>query len=307
MHVYADLSAYICTWPECTQALKLYSTRRAWAQHELEHHLSQVEYQCLVCERIFQDELSFSVHLRQHQVLPTILQKDALNKARRLVPLTLEQFRCNLCGKRGYPNSRTYATHVGHHLEDIALVALPRTADDTYEEQDSSASGLRDAPAHPVVSPPKEDKAHRLADMDIMVDTAAGSYCVGAATLDAGSPANFVTSSNADFLVLNGVSTIQVSEGKEFAATDGSTIVSRHKVDLQFRIGESAYKTTFEVIPETHYFDFLLGEKFLLDNFDLLQNLLVRGYGPRKTKEVLDQIKATDGNPKSAHNSAETT
>lgn len=143
MHVYSDLQAYVCTWSNCPQMLTTYLVRNAWAQHEIDHHLSYIKYQCPTCLELNDTEEGFLQHLHHiHNITTTVsLQPAILAKSRRLVQHKLAEIKCNLCLNHGFLNDRDYATHVGRHLEEIALIALPPTGNDGDDDENSSDDG----------------------------------------------------------------------------------------------------------------------------------------------------------------------
>ena len=127
MHVFSDLRAYICTHDDCAYFLTRFNTRKAWAQHEFSTHRFQWTWQCLECDANFTDIPSWQQHqvnehkLQTHNQKHQIRAKDCFKKS--LLPIELE--RCYLCKDYTAKSKRDFVTHVGHHLEDVALLAIP--------------------------------------------------------------------------------------------------------------------------------------------------------------------------------------
>jgi hypothetical protein len=149
MHVYADLKPYICTFEACSDMLNVFPSRKLWAEHEAINHFSDSFYECHDCERNFQEEAHFRIHLaKSHYV-------SDLNHAQSLVIISAAksskvraftgQF-CPLCKQTGWPTQRVYFTHLGKHLEQIALSALPPDPDSDSESEPSQddAASYRD-------------------------------------------------------------------------------------------------------------------------------------------------------------------
>lgn len=76
-----------------------------------------------------------------HDMATESLRSTIIAKARVVVRRPMTDVECQLCHRRSFANDRDYATHVGKHLEEIALIALPPTApsdDEDSDEEDSS-------------------------------------------------------------------------------------------------------------------------------------------------------------------------
>ncbi|KAJ5918365.1 hypothetical protein N7454_010740 [Penicillium verhagenii] len=132
IHVFADLQSYICTHEKCKDALKTFASRDAWAGHEIDEHLSELEWCCYSCKFTTSTQEGFVKHLAMvhgiglfdhplkaiiEEAEVTVLKPDFGNQ------------RCPLCFQSGWENTREYATHVGRHLEEISLACLPMNQD----------------------------------------------------------------------------------------------------------------------------------------------------------------------------------
>jgi hypothetical protein len=148
MHVFADLHPYICTFTDCPDSLTTYPTRQLWAEHELKNHRSHERYHCHDCSKVFFGEITFIEHLsvdhpnadlNHTQLLAT------LSAARNFVSDPLDQQKCPLCHLKQWTVRRDFVTHLGRHLEEIALSSLPRADDGestSDEESGANAAGL---------------------------------------------------------------------------------------------------------------------------------------------------------------------
>ena len=153
MHVFADLQPYLCTFDECALKLKAYPKRLLWADHELREHFTEKLWRCSYCSQIEQNPESYRQHLQQvHKYALTnesLSQDTHKGKAISLKPVAERQ--CPLCQRGSWESYRTYFTHVGKHLEEIALASLPRDVEDNDGEDtdERSADGSSDIELYP--------------------------------------------------------------------------------------------------------------------------------------------------------------
>lgn len=158
-HVYADLKAYVCLSKDCT--LKMFPTRQVWFEHELNEHLS--EWQCCYCStKPFVNIADFEMHMgTDHNGEFKQRQLSALAKTSRRPLSNIPAAACLFCDwparlRTGDESSvvgdlvpwRRYRKHVGGHLEQLALFALPtETGDmDDAESQKSTDSEVEEPP-----------------------------------------------------------------------------------------------------------------------------------------------------------------
>lgn len=159
-HVFHDLLAYSCTFEDCDHGP--FGSRSAWATHEHRHHLRS--WSCPICHNDFDTEDHVTRHVATHH--PSIDQgmiKEVVYAASpklERVPLS----RCAFCDDRQswkgvqeqpFPlysqakhqddrNDRDvlvsvplYHRHISHHMEQLALFAVPPIAD-CNEDGDAS-------------------------------------------------------------------------------------------------------------------------------------------------------------------------
>ncbi|RDW61415.1 hypothetical protein BP5796_11307 [Coleophoma crateriformis] len=172
-HVFQDLKPYVCTFEECD--LKMFKSRREWFTHELQLH--RREWTCQECShKPFSTQAEFLGHLisshkfhgNECHLEAYILQsEEPVNR----IPTSA----CPLCDglhknnheskdssnlralddgtddmakpSRQYVTVKQFRSHLGRHLEQLALFALPRTEDNDMdddsadEDADENASG----------------------------------------------------------------------------------------------------------------------------------------------------------------------
>lgn len=152
-----DLKPYVCTSKECD--MKLFPDRNTWFTHELQNHL--VEWNCCFCSHIpFQTRDKFEKHVRKsHANSFTDDQLPSLFKACQKPVDKLPASACPFCGDWEtrlrelnqhlsaeevlVVTPQQFRHHVGSHMEQLALFAIPRG----YKEDGDGDSGGA-APGH---------------------------------------------------------------------------------------------------------------------------------------------------------------
>ena len=137
-HVYGDLQPYVCTFDQCTTASEMYESRREWFKHETQKH--RRIWACNGhCNKIFQsgealtDHIMKTMKLTDAQVLAMVAMWS--------IPAENEvEASCPLC-KENVPGMVQLQKHLGRHLEELALFALPSTEGaESGEENESRIS-----------------------------------------------------------------------------------------------------------------------------------------------------------------------
>jgi DNA-directed RNA polymerase subunit RPC12/RpoP len=147
MHVFSDLQAYICTFNDCHERLKTFSTRTLWSRHELEAHFSEKSFRCHDCHEssvTFTDQESFLDHLNRIHGREALTHVHALGMAQaaaQSVPRSFTDQKCPLCAQTDWKSRREYFTHLGKHLEQISLAALPQEEDESEDDSDQGDEG----------------------------------------------------------------------------------------------------------------------------------------------------------------------
>ena len=127
-HVFADLQPYICTFADCDDKLVQFSSRAAWADHEFTKHRINRSWSCPECPKKTLTAAGWVEHLEAvHQRAfcgPNL--EVARDMAYNAESKPSEKEECPFCrGFLGRPR-RAFVKHVGSHMEEIALMALPR-------------------------------------------------------------------------------------------------------------------------------------------------------------------------------------
>jgi hypothetical protein len=156
-HVLADLKPYVCTSELCE--MKLFADRQMWFTHELQNHL--VEWRCCFCSHLPQQTVEkFQDHVRKkHRDQFSDDQLPALVKFCQQPLDRLSPTACPFCDEweaalweantHVSPDDdlvvtpRQFRHHVGRHMEQLALFAIPRgyKEDDDDDDDDDADSG----------------------------------------------------------------------------------------------------------------------------------------------------------------------
>ncbi|CZR68675.1 uncharacterized protein PAC_18574 [Phialocephala subalpina] len=153
-HVFRDLKPYVCTFKECD--LKMFRSRNEWWLHELHNH--RREWICATCDAPFDSKSSFIGHLRSsHNTTLSGSQLDGLvlkseepiNKIPASACMLCDEWEANLLNpkqdaKRAFLNDGAkvepcgalahFRRHLGRHMEQLALFALPMAEGDNMED-----------------------------------------------------------------------------------------------------------------------------------------------------------------------------
>jgi hypothetical protein len=150
-HALADLRPYVCTFGSCD--LKLFVDRKTWFEHEMNLHRST--WHCHFCDRndfisseVFQDH----VHDKHAQNISGY-QLEALADASKRPVTEIKASDCPFCDsweaylRKTFPtkyltdkpivvDTLEFRRHVGSHMQELAIFAIPRG----YLERDSGTS-----------------------------------------------------------------------------------------------------------------------------------------------------------------------
>jgi hypothetical protein len=159
-HVLTDMQSYVCTFIDCANSSQLFETRSAWYTHEMQVH--RTEWCCNIDNHLpFANKDNFIKHMRsshsdsfsEHQL------KDVLKMCQR--PLQSISSICPLCTNEieeyvngelmirrdpKYVSPADLKHHLGRHLEQLALFAIPPSVragdEDEQEDADVDDRGL---------------------------------------------------------------------------------------------------------------------------------------------------------------------
>ena len=133
-----------------------FPSREAWAEHEFSKHRLRTWWDCPECVKKLSSAIEWEQHLdRDHQrKFSAAMLKVALEMARSAQYSSVEKEECPLCRVTVGNSRRLFVKHVGRHMEEIALMALPRDAEDENSEGSSNSGVIsRSQMQSPVLSP----------------------------------------------------------------------------------------------------------------------------------------------------------
>lgn len=139
-HVFRDLRPYVCTFQDCRKPDRLFQSRHEWFDHELENH--RREWFCNACQDPFKTRKLLIGHLTQaHPEVGAEIPVEVLADRCERVVDHVEP--CPLCGGEYLP--RQLQTHMGRHMQQLALFVLPNMCDvgESDGEEDSDDRGER--------------------------------------------------------------------------------------------------------------------------------------------------------------------
>ncbi|CCX34318.1 Similar to Serine/threonine-protein phosphatase 6 regulatory ankyrin repeat subunit A; acc. no. Q505D1, partial [Pyronema omphalodes CBS 100304] len=130
-HVFRDLRPYVCTFKDCQQGSHLFGSRHEWFNHERDTH--RREWHCNICDKALPSTEQFRQHLvKKHKL--TLSPGDhhiVIDRAERSVETKQN---CMLCRQEFLP--RRLRSHLGRHMEQIALFILPGSSDDAEDNSE---------------------------------------------------------------------------------------------------------------------------------------------------------------------------
>ncbi|RPA73308.1 hypothetical protein BJ508DRAFT_53439 [Ascobolus immersus RN42] len=140
-HLLKDLKPYSCISPSCREPGKTYESREDWITHEFDCYRQQgsIKWICRLCTGA--PEFTDSDALREHsnarhrqalgELFPSGSNRGTVQPDRQYAPAYTKTL-CPFCGIILQQCKVDVASHIGPHLEGIALKALPECLD--YDE-----------------------------------------------------------------------------------------------------------------------------------------------------------------------------
>ena len=144
MHIFTDLQPYICTFADCKDELAQFSNRAAWAEHEFSQHRITRSWSCPECPQAFTSVAGWQSHIQnRHCLVFTGPHFDvAKDMAYKTEATRVEEDECPLCCIVVGKPRRAFVKHVARHMEEIALMALPRIVEEDSEEGSMSTGSM---------------------------------------------------------------------------------------------------------------------------------------------------------------------
>jgi len=134
------LRPYVCTFDLCTKPNHLFETRYDWYDHGVQHH--RHEWYCAECTDTFSTSSGFTHHL--NEIHPALLhdKQDVSVLIGGCERAMRRPQQCLLC--IGWSeHASQLRSHLGWHMQQLALFTLPRIEMDENQEEDlASEAGL---------------------------------------------------------------------------------------------------------------------------------------------------------------------
>ncbi|WAO93324.1 PX domain-containing protein [Fusarium falciforme] len=147
-HIFSDLQPYVCTFQNCSS--DSFSSRHEWFNHELDSHRKQ--WHCTKCHHInFTSASQLRSHFDStHQGSFTDAQWPLILKACKRTLTAFGPSSCPLCFTWAPPRSEAYnakefCRHLGSHLQQLALTALPIAIEGLVILEDEGHDTIPDA------------------------------------------------------------------------------------------------------------------------------------------------------------------
>jgi hypothetical protein len=145
-HVYSDLEPYICLFSDCTLGLRAFRSQREWINHEFQAHRVNTQWWCNICNEPFDTQGLLRAHIEgSHQQDAVLLPaEEVFTASKKLIPKDARAEMCPFCLTAPAQTQHGFARHVGRHLREISLVALPRLespSDDETDDGDDNRDG----------------------------------------------------------------------------------------------------------------------------------------------------------------------
>jgi len=145
--VFRDLRPYICLHPACPNQDKLYATRHDWIYHEMQMHRRQ--WTCRDCHDTFFSREDMRAHLgSKHSSVGSSQMSDASRDALLVLhEQAMDEWlpaSCPLCRRKS--DLKSMLAHLGGHMEQLSLFALPRSVvdmeDEVGDEEENKPDGV---------------------------------------------------------------------------------------------------------------------------------------------------------------------
>ena len=153
-HVFKDLQPYVCTFGECPTKHTMFATRHEWFNHELHSH--RREWFCSLCNQTFKTKDACEHHMERRHLEGLMESQlsalvDMCERPVEVIPAaacplcdwdTIWRDRRAVAEQAPFPDTITvtakaFRAHVGRHLEQLALFALPKIFNDEVADIES--------------------------------------------------------------------------------------------------------------------------------------------------------------------------
>jgi hypothetical protein len=163
--VFADLEPYICTFSDCRGGITTFSSQNSWADHEFEVHRKIRRWECLYCLKksfptanLLREHIEFS-HMGTGKWVRTSegwgragveWGRTGVDSAQQEfspygAPVSMlpsaEELECPFCLTFLADSIPKFVAHVGRHMQEIAIAAIPFSAHDDSDKNLQTQQG----------------------------------------------------------------------------------------------------------------------------------------------------------------------
>jgi hypothetical protein len=149
-----------CLFTSCPERGQTFSSRRLWVAHEFKNHRPQYtsQWRCSTsCGRLFDQRENLERHILQDHLDGKVAASDIDDIVTRAESkCVLDTIQCPFCSEKIKETKSSIQLHIGTHMDEIALKALPLPDDDSssISSQDSLGSPASEIPNSPDTSSP---------------------------------------------------------------------------------------------------------------------------------------------------------
>jgi hypothetical protein len=131
----------MCTFDDCENVEEIFESTHRWFAHELRFH--RRIWTCYGhCDQKFSSEISFREHVRKSRHIAAS-QLPALAEMCEGPVDAASETSCPLC-REHIVGIKKLEKHIGRHMEEVALFALPTSSLDSEQEMESATSNTDD-------------------------------------------------------------------------------------------------------------------------------------------------------------------
>lgn len=158
-HVFRDLRPYVCLSAACIAADQDFQRRKDWSRHMSQEHWRQ--WTCpLGCAAKSSSPSGLRRHLKDfHDTVSSDKNIDFIVSQSSTPDPQHSHGLCPLCNDVEIKSNHQYRSHIGHHLEQLALFVLPTLDyDSANDEDESNNTSARDTEEDDEISTQNEDE-----------------------------------------------------------------------------------------------------------------------------------------------------
>ncbi|RPB04456.1 hypothetical protein L873DRAFT_1355138 [Choiromyces venosus 120613-1] len=136
-HVLKDLQPYSCLFSNCPERNVTFDSKHLWVDHEFLHHRPQKVTMFICrkpCKQKFTERCNMLRHIIDDHLHGAVSESDVeelvdLSK----IKVVLERIRCPFCLDQIEETKASIKSHIGTHLDEIALKVLPLDMDESSD------------------------------------------------------------------------------------------------------------------------------------------------------------------------------